>query len=333
MKILNAWRWLAQAPTQCASCGADVLPYLPRCVSCGAEIPQQMSEIVLPQEDDFALRPGAVRIGHLSDLHIGMNGPAPLRPMPIFRMWLERFARVGVQLVVVSGDLVERPGDVFGLQQARALLEECGMQWVVVPGNHDIKRPGYHDPFNDVFGPFPRVEQHCGLTFVLLDSMAGLSLEERDLSERMYGDYVCYTEGRIGAEQYAYVSRQLAALEQQQPLDSAGERVLVLHHHVMRQHADLMPHVPKKANISEDMFGTMKTLLDVDALFAWAAQHNIHTIMHGHKHLFQQPGMRGNNLLILNAGTSTLRPGAQLARLMDIELGGDKVLMNVELPL
>lgn len=330
MKITTAWRWLGKAPQACAQCGQALLPYLPTCLSCQAPTPTQMAEIERGAE---ALSKGAavVRVGHLSDLHIGQQGAASARPMPIFRMWLERFKQVGVDLVIVSGDMVERPGDLFGLQQSRALLDECQMDWVVVPGNHDIKRPGYHDPFNDVYGHFPRVERHHGLEMILLDSMAGLSLEERELSERMYGDYVCYTEGRIGQAQLDYVDRLLHALEQADEIKA--ERMIVLHHHVMRQHADLMPHVPKKANISEDLLGTMKTLLDADSLFAWAAEREVKTIFHGHKHLFQQPGMRGNNLLVLNGGTSTLRRGSQLARLIDCEPGGDKVIMNVTLPL
>ena len=54
-------------------------------------------------------------------------------------------------------------------------------------------------------------------------------------------------------------------------------------------------------------------------------------VYHGHKHMFQQPGMRNGNLLILNGGTSTLRPGSQLARLIDHYPNGDKILMNTEL--
>ena len=323
--VTAAWRWLKSPPTRCARCDQALIPYLPACMSCDAPAPVQLAE--LPRAwDDLTKPAGAIRVAHLSDLHVGMNGPAPIRPLAIFRMWLDALANAQTDLIVVSGDLVERPGDLFGLEQTHAMLQASGMRWVVVPGNHDIKRPGYHDPFHDIYGPFPRVEEHLGLDVILLDSMGGLTLQERALSERMYGDYVCYTEGRIGQAQLEHVERLL----QSRP---PRERLLVLHHHVMRQHADLMPHVPRQAGITEDVLGTMKTLMDADALLAWACAQGVTTLMHGHKHLFQQPGMRADGLLVLNAGSSTLRPGSQLGRMLDLLPDGDKVLMNLELPL
>lgn len=325
MKINTTWQWLANPPTTCESCGHWLVPYLPACRVCKTPVPTQMREIIY-KDYDANKSSDVVRIAHISDLHIGHPPKTVASPLAIFRMWLEHFTEAGVDIIVLSGDVVERPGDRFGMQQARAILDQCGMHWVVVPGNHDIKRPGYHDDFNDIFGMFPRVETYHNIDFILLDSMAGLPLEERDVAERMYGDYVCYTEGRIGTPQFAYVERLLDEHDKR-------ERVVVLHHHVMRQHADLMPRVPKQAGLTEDVFGTMKTLFDADTLFDWCNDFDVSTIYHGHKHLFQQPGMRHGNLLILNGGTSTLRPSNQLARMIDHHPGGDKVLMNIELQL
>ena len=325
MRINSTWRWLAAPSTHCTTCRTRLVPYLPACTSCQTKTPVQMQEVAR-RPHDLQKQADDVRVGHLSDLHIGHPPKDIASPLATFRIWIEHFQRHDVDVVVLSGDVVERPGDVFGMQQARTILEQCGMNWVVVPGNHDVKRPGYHDDFHDVFGRFPRLETYHGLHFILFDSMAGLPLEERDIAERMYGDYVCYTEGRVGAPQMMVAEKLLAKA-------GPGERVVVLHHHVMRQHADLMPRVPKRAGLTEDVLGTMKALLDADALFDWCKRFAISTIYHGHKHLYQQPGMREGNLLVLNAGSSTLSRKRQRARLIDHHPNGDKTLMNVGLHL
>ena len=324
LRLTARWEFLDDPPAWCDACGAQLLPYVPRCPRCQA--PALSASRDLPYRSRGAQKPeGSMRLAHLSDLHIGQQvDDERLMPMATFRIWLERLQRYEVDLLIVSGDLVERPGDRYGMTRARAMLDDCGVPWLVVPGNHDIKRPGHHDAFNDVFGTYPRLERRCGVDFVLLDSMAGLPLEERDATERLYGDYVCYTEGRIGPAQLDAMSRALAERRRERP------RAIVLHHHVMRQHADLMPLTPKQAGITEDLFGTMKTLMDADALFAWARAHRVRTIYHGHKHLFQQPGLREGNVLVLNAGSSTLRRGIQRARLVD-HLPGRRLVSNIEL--
>ena len=274
----------------------------------------------------FTKPDGATRVIHLSDLHVGQPvADERIKPMAIFRIWLEELAEIESDVLVLSGDLVERPGDAYGMARVHALLHDCSMSWMVVPGNHDIQRPGYHDPFNDIYGEYPRIETHCGIDFILFDSMKGLPLEERDVAERMYGDYVCYTEGRVGTPQFTAIEEELLARPER-------PRAIVLHHHVMRQHADLMPLVPKQTGITEDIFGTMKALMDADRLFDWAVEHEVKTIYHGHKHLYQQPGIRANNVLILNAGSSTLREGAQMGRIIDY-LPGKRIVSNLMLTL
>lgn len=327
LRVTAQWEFRDTPPVQCERCASRLVPYLPRCQVCQRPAPQAVRELAVSPGAPMGPPPeGAVRVAHLSDLHVGHFLTAErVQPMAIFRIWLERLERAQVGALIISGDLVERPGDAYEMGRVRAMLEASAMDWVVVPGNHDIKRPGHHDVFHDIFGAYPRVETVQGLDFVLLDSMAGLPLEERDVAERMYGDYVCYTEGRVGAAQLEQVA---AALDPHRP----RPRLLVLHHHVMRQHADLMPLVPRQAGVTEDVFGTMKALMDTDRVFEWAGAHGIHTLCHGHKHQYQQPGVRAGNLLVLNAGSSTLRPGHQLGRVLDV-FEDRRVVSNLEMPL
>ena len=328
LRLTARWSFLDAPRESCEVCGARHIPYVPTCMQCGAAVQPNAQNIALSSRHEPQKEEGSRRIAHLSDLHIGQQLPVGrMLPMGVFRIWLEMFERYQVDLIVLSGDVVERPGDTYGMTRAKALLEDCAIPWLVVPGNHDLRRPGYPDDFHDVFGQYPRLETHCGIDFVLFDSMAGLPLEERDVAERMYGDYVCYTEGRVGHRQFERMSEALLAQAQD---GEERPRAIVLHHHVMRQHADLMPLTPKQAGITEDLFGTMKALMDADELFAWARRHRARTIFHGHKHLFQQPGGRDGNILVLNAGSSTLREGSQRARFVDY-LPGRRVVTNLEL--
>ena len=323
LRVTAQWEFETRPEPNCAACGAPLMPHIPDCLRCGAPAPRGSLEVPR-QRDDLTKTPGAIRIAHLSDIHIGFHVGARLRPVAAFRIWLERLQPCDVDVLVVSGDLVERPGDDYGMRLAHAMLCDFTDQWVVVPGNHDIKRPGYHDVFFDIYGDYPRLEHHAGIDFALFDSMAGLPVEERDVAERMYGDYVCYTEGRVGTAQYDALHHALAG--------RTHPRVAVLHHHLMRQHADLMPHVPRQAGVTEDVFGTMKSLMDAEAFFDWCSAHDVHLALHGHKHTFMQPGLRRGPLVVLNAGTSTLHPDRLPGRLIDVERDGSLLrVINLEL--
>lgn len=328
MRIIATWEIEPRAPEVCPICETQLVPYVPNCPGCGHEVPTIMREIACAPS--VIKGRGVVRVAHLSDIHIGYNVATGItRPIVVFRHWLERLVMADTDVLVISGDVVERPGDEYGMKLARALIEEFEIPTVVVPGNHDLKRPGYHDVFFDVFGSYPRVEVHSGIEFLLVDSMNGLPMEERDVAERMYGDYVCYTEGKVG-------QTQLSKLEQELDRVSDGvtrPRILVLHHHVMRQNADILPHTPETIGVTEDFLGTMKALIDAPRVLTWCVEHGVQTVHHGHKHVFMQPGMRPGRLLVLNGGSSTLRRTRQLGRLVDYRPGGERWVHNVELAL
>jgi 3',5'-cyclic AMP phosphodiesterase CpdA len=74
----------------------------------------------------------AVRVLHLSDLHLGSRGGEVGGPG-----LEELIERTGPELIVVSGDLANR-GRRQQLEQAAAQLRALGPPVVAVPGNHDL---------------------------------------------------------------------------------------------------------------------------------------------------------------------------------------------------
>ncbi|NHF73652.1 metallophosphoesterase family protein [Paracoccus xiamenensis] len=72
-----------------------------------------------------------MRIALLSDLHIGMHRPRLVQPM------LDAIADAAPEHIVIAGDLVQRARpDLFA--EAEAILDQTGLPWLCVPGNHDI---------------------------------------------------------------------------------------------------------------------------------------------------------------------------------------------------
>lgn len=71
------------------------------------------------------------RIIHISDLHFGRTRPELLEPL------LSRIHALGVDLVVVSGDLTQRARS-SQFAEARAFLDRLAVRWISVPGNHDV---------------------------------------------------------------------------------------------------------------------------------------------------------------------------------------------------
>ena len=72
-----------------------------------------------------------MRVAHLSDLHLGADEPAVVAglraDLPAQR----------VDQVLVSGDLTQR-ARAAQFRRARALLDDLGVPWLSVPGNHDL---------------------------------------------------------------------------------------------------------------------------------------------------------------------------------------------------
>ena len=237
-----------------------------------------------------------MRIGHISDFHLGKPSYDEITARRALEWWLEEFERREVDLVVVSGDLVETPGDEARLRQCRSMFESSGHDVVVVPGNHDVPEPGQPGPFEEHFGVFPRVVTQSGVQLLLFDSMRGIPVEHRspdDCAEQQING--AYSKGRIGVEQVAAIDERLASFDQ------APVRLLVVHHH-------LRTNAPTPVGREEDPTaprGLMAPLEDAEALLDWATDRGVRVIFHGHKHNYWEPYEPRPGLTVLNTGTAT----------------------------
>ena len=255
----------------------------------------------LPDADD------TIRLGHLSDPHYGKpldDGEVPA----ILEEWLEAFADSDVDVVVLSGDLVETPGDRVGMLRIRRLLEETDLPWVVVPGNHDIVRPSQHGPFGDLFGAYPRIERHAGVEFVLLDSLAEPTVDERTPFERLDLQQTgSLSTGRVGDRQLRRATGQLSG-------SSEIPRVLVVHHH-LRSADD----VPGDTPTADAPTALMVPCLDAKQVTRWAAHHDVRLAFHGHQHAHWPPYVVEDQTVVLNSGSSTRGKPTRRARIVDVD--------------
>lgn len=92
-------------------------------------------------------------LAHLSDLHFGRTDAAVVRGL------LHDLERVGVDLVVVSGDLTQRARS-SQFAEARAFLDALPAPYLVVPGNHDLT-PVYR-PLGRFVDPFRLYREYIG---------------------------------------------------------------------------------------------------------------------------------------------------------------------------
>lgn len=304
----------------CGACGSRLIPYVPRCMRCGAVRPRKLHED--PPLLELGPTGGGLRLGHLTDLHVGKAGSNPSR-LECFRWWLEEFKKAGVDAVAVSGDLVENGGDRRSLRQVRETLERSAIAWCAVPGNHDIPQGDEPNNMGLEFGIYPRVESRGGIEFILLDSNAGIQLEERGLFDRLVPSArrafgLCVTGGRVGRPQLETASKLLGT-ERTQP------RVLVLHHHLAYQKAELLGGI-----LPEDVASTMEVLQDAAAVTTWAVDHGVKLVLHGHKHVMMRAGVHHGGVVVLNGGSSTSGPPYR-ARLVDLLPDGERRVIEVEM--
>lgn len=316
--LLRTHRDFGESPTAgpgtCLTCGEWLIRYVPYCTVCLTPIEGRVGDhSPKPLVDDKEKVEGAVRLAHLSDLHLGRPRAKP-NPLEILRIWLGSFVGALTDVVIISGDLVQRTGDRKSFVAVRSVLEESGLPFVVVPGNHDVGRPGVPGIFEQVYGTFPRVEIHAGVAFILIDSNAGLPPDERRRHERLFARVACFVEGRVG-------QAQLARLDEE--LEKIGDlkRVMVLHHHLVAQ--------PDRYR----RFGFMGPLQDAHMVRRWAVSRKVILALHGHHHVMRRAGVQSGSLVVLNGGTSTLKGPPYRARLIDLQPDGNRRVIPVELRL
>ena len=265
----------------------------------------------LTEHDTAVLDPkvrleGAIRLGHISDTHLGKGKPG-LRLGQMSR-WLETLEGLKVDAVVHSGDLVEDPGDEEVVRRAFSALDEVSAPVFGVPGNHDVSEPGKEGEITNRWGPFPRSEEVGSLKLLLVDSMAWPPAQQRSRRERnAASESGFWSRGAVGP-------KQLEALADMLDGDSSGPQVLVIHHH-LRQPVPAKPWYEKNADL-------MAPLADADELLDLVRRAGVELVLHGHRHQYVAPFAPFDDLAIVNAPSSTREAWPKRIRIIDVAREG-----------
>ena len=185
-----------------------------------------------------------MRIALLSDLHIGMHRTRLVQPM------LDAIADAQPEHIVVAGDLVQRARRPL-FAEAEAILDQTGLPWLCVPGNHDIPllNPAarllwpFHEYETSVPGPREPVLDLPGLKIIGVNSTYPWR----------------WRNGRITARQIERVKKL-----------AAGSPTLVVQHHPI----SLLPGETKELMLNSDA-----------ALAAYDAA-GVDLVLTGHLHSF-----------------------------------------------
>ncbi|MFB6262699.1 MAG: metallophosphoesterase [Bradymonadaceae bacterium] len=262
--------------------------------------------------------PGAetTRLGHVSDFHLGAklaSGDVP----SVVEHWLADLEAAGVDVAVVTGDLVETPGDRVGLLRIRHLLDAADLDWVVVPGNHDLSTPGCDTTFEELFGGYPRVERLGGAEFLLCDSMGAFPVDDRGPFERLMGQKFCYMRGRVG-------EAQLDDLEARLTGEPDRPRVLAVHHRLAP--ADEVFGHPVSTSAPDT---AMVPALDAGQVISRFREWGVRAAFHGHRHRHWPAYVRGG-AVVFNSGSATRGKPQRRGRIVDLGRGRIEVCEVVQ---
>ena len=151
------------------------------------------------------------RIAHLSDLHFGRHDPDVVAALT------ETLARIGPDLVVVSGDLTQRARRAEFAAAAEFLNAVAGPR-LVVPGNHDL--PLFNWP-GRLVAPTWRYDRH----------IAPLALPDAFYADAEIGVLGLNTARRLRVDNGTVSRRELALLRTAfTEVPATALKVLVTHH-------------------------------------------------------------------------------------------------------
>jgi 3',5'-cyclic AMP phosphodiesterase CpdA len=169
------------------------------------------------------------RIIHLSDIHIGYEDLAS-RFRGIVSKMISSITPAEDHVVLVTGDISEDATREGTHEEARVQfdrLRDAGFHVLVVPGNHDygtgtVGYSQYVGEFKERFYGtsevvYPKLDLIGNMAFLGLDSMA----EEIHWYDRLFA------EGELGEAQL----NRLAELLDGEPVKSAEDTIVYLHHH------------------------------------------------------------------------------------------------------
>ena len=261
-----------------------------------------------PLDPKLELR-DSLRLGHISDTHLGKKPVGPRERE--LRRWLETFIGLGVDAIVHTGDLLEIPDDEETIEYAFSLFDDLSVPLYGVPGNHDVQQPATPGEVTRRWGPFPRSVTLRGLRLWLLDSMAWPPTDARSERERQSAqDSGFYSRGALGPSQLDELKQLM-----EEAGAAKGPEIAVVHHH-LRQPVPPKPWFEQNSDL-------MAPLNDGDDLVELLRERGVQLILHGHRHQYVIPYAPFDDLLMINAGSSTPGASPRRARVIDVPLMGD----------
>ena len=247
-----------------------------------------------------------IRLGHLSDTHLGKGDPGERQRQ--MRRWLEAFEGLGCDAIVHSGDLVEDPGDEEVVDWAFSTLDDVSVPVFGVPGNHDVARPGEKSAITTGWGPFPRAVSVGDVRLFLTDSMAWPPAQDRDEREKEAArESGFWSRGGLGPEQRQQLAQDLGQ-------DWPGAKILVVHHH-LRQPVPPKPWYEQNADL-------MAPLKDADDVLALARKAGVELVLHGHRHQYVPPYSPFEDIVLVNSTSSTREGWPKRTRIIDVAAKG-----------
>jgi 3',5'-cyclic AMP phosphodiesterase CpdA len=151
---------------------------------------------------------------HISDIHTGPPFNAALAEQVV-----REAHELAPDLVVVSGDFVQRADFVSQWQTAAAFLGSLPTPRLVVPGNHDVP---LYNPFNRLFRPLHRYKRYISRELNPVFERPGLVVVGGNTAHGLTID-----GGYLNREQIATIEQRFSNY----PPDTC--KVAVLHHHVV----------------------------------------------------------------------------------------------------
>ena len=167
----------------------------------------------------------AVRIAHISDMHVGSVHFVP----NLMNRVVTELNEMAPDLIICTGDFTNE-GFLQEYKSAAAYLAQLRPRVVAVPGNHDARNVGYIH-FEEMIGPRHWRVELGGVTIVGADS------SEPDLDH-----------GQIGRERYAWLAEQFA--------EDADLKIYVQHHHLLP-----IPGTGRERNIVYDAGDLLELLI------------------------------------------------------------------------
>ncbi len=153
-------------------------------------------------------------IMHVSDLHAG----PPFNHETAFQL-IDEANALAPDLLVVSGDFVQRADFVVQWKMITSFLEKLPTPRLVVPGNHDVP---LYNVFNRLFRPYARYRRYISPDLNPVFELPGLQVVGGCTAHGLTTD-----GGRLSGQQIATMEAAFSRAP------AATCKIAVLHHHVV----------------------------------------------------------------------------------------------------